>query len=199
MALGCPVVPGRGKQVECCNSASAAVCGRYRWTSQSMGLQPTARGCGLPGCITRPDATFVNCVYNIKFHNNTGSYLYHLLSFYYVWHTNQPTITGVDLCHKKLDIHDLESLVAGFQNEHSYDCCELDGPGNRIPVGTICFAPSQTGTGAHPFSYTADIGSLFPGVQRPGRGVNHPPHLAPRLKKEHSYTSTPLPALHGLF
>ena len=25
---------------------------------------------------------------------------------------------------------------------------------------------------------------LFPGVKRPGRGVDHPPHLAPRLKKE---------------
>jgi len=22
----------------------------------------------------------------------------------------------------------------------------------------------------------------FPGVKRPGRGVDHPPHLAPRLK-----------------
>jgi len=29
-----------------------------------------------------------------------------------------------------------------------------------------------------------DTGS-FPGVKRPGRGVDHPPlHLAPRLKKE---------------
>jgi hypothetical protein len=25
---------------------------------------------------------------------------------------------------------------------------------------------------------------VFPGVERPGRGVDHPPHLAPRLKKE---------------
>jgi hypothetical protein len=25
---------------------------------------------------------------------------------------------------------------------------------------------------------------LFPGVKRPGRGVEHPPHLVPRLKKE---------------
>jgi len=24
----------------------------------------------------------------------------------------------------------------------------------------------------------------FPGVKWPGRGVDHPPHLAPRLKKE---------------
>jgi len=24
----------------------------------------------------------------------------------------------------------------------------------------------------------------FPGVKRPGRGVHHPPHLVPRLRKE---------------
>jgi hypothetical protein len=41
----------------------------------------------------------------------------------------------------------------------------------------------QTGPGAHPASYTIGTGS-FPGVQRPGRGVNHPTHLAPKLKKE---------------
>ena len=28
---------------------------------------------------------------------------------------------------------------------------------------------------------------LFPGVKRPGRGVDHPLHLASRLKKEYSY------------
>jgi hypothetical protein len=35
-------------------------------------------------------------------------------------------------------------------------------------------APVQTGPGAHPDSYTMGIGS-FPGVKRPGRGVDHPP------------------------
>ena len=38
---------------------------------------------------------------------------------------------------------------------------------------------------AHPASYTLGTGS-FPGVKRPGRGVNHPPHLAPRLKNIYS-------------
>jgi len=32
----------------------------------------------------------------------------------------------------------------------------------------------------------------FPGEKQPGRGVDHPPLLASRLKKEQSYTSTPL-------
>ena len=38
----------------------------------------------------------------------------------------------------------------------------------------------------------------FPGVKRPGRGVNHPPHLAPKLK-EYNYTSTLLLSLLGVF
>jgi len=43
------------------------------------------------------------------------------------------------------------------------------------------------------------VSYLLPGVQRPGRGVDHPTHLAPRLKKEWSYTSTPPLNLRGLF
>jgi len=39
----------------------------------------------------------------------------------------------------------------------------------------------------------------FPGVKRPGRGVDHPPHLEQRLKKEWSYTSTPPLGRRGLF
>jgi len=39
----------------------------------------------------------------------------------------------------------------------------------------------------------------FPGVKRPGCGVDHPPNLAPRLKKEYSYTSIPPLGLRGLF
>jgi len=30
-----------------------------------------------------------------------------------------------------------------------------------------------------------------PGAKRAGCGVDHPPHLAPRLKKVYSHTSTP--------
>ena len=39
----------------------------------------------------------------------------------------------------------------------------------------------------------------LPGVKRSGRGVNHPPHLAPRLKKKYSYLPPPPVGLHGLF
>jgi hypothetical protein len=57
----------------------------------------------------------------------------------------------------------------------------------------------QTGPGAHTASHTMGTGA-FPGVKQPGHGINHPPHhLALRLKKEYSYTSTPTLNLHGLF
>jgi hypothetical protein len=55
--------------------------------------------------------------------------------------------------------------------------------GDRILLGARFSALIQTGPGAHPASYTMGAGS-FPGIKRPGRGVSHPPHLAPWLKKE---------------
>jgi hypothetical protein len=39
----------------------------------------------------------------------------------------------------------------------------------------------------------------FLGVKRPGRDVDHPPHLSQRSKKQLSYTSTPPLGLRGLF
>ena len=59
----------------------------------------------------------------------------------------------------------------------------LDGPGIESRWGARFSAHVQTGPGAHPASYTMGTGS-FPGVKRPGCGVDHPPHLAPRLKEE---------------
>jgi hypothetical protein len=58
-----------------------------------------------------------------------------------------------------------------------------DGPEMESRWVAIFSTPVQTDPEAHPASHTMDTGS-FPGVKRPGRGVDHPPHLAPRLKKE---------------
>ena len=55
--------------------------------------------------------------------------------------------------------------------------------GDRIPVKARFSAPVQTGPAAQPTYHTMGTGS-FPGVKRPGRAVDHDPHLAPRLKKE---------------
>jgi hypothetical protein len=43
-------------------------------------------------------------------------------------------------------------------------------------------APVQTGPGAHPASYTIGTGS-FPGVKRPGRGLDHPPPSSAEVKE----------------
>lgn len=50
------------------------------------------------------------------------------------------------------------------------------------PLVLTCSAHVQTGIGEHPASCGMDRG-LFPGVKRPGRSINHRPHLAPRIKK----------------
>ena len=52
----------------------------------------------------------------------------------------------------------------------------------RLQGAKFC-APVHTGSEANPAPCTMGTGSV-PGVKRPGRGVDHPPHLAPRLKKE---------------
>jgi hypothetical protein len=49
--------------------------------------------------------------------------------------------------------------------------------------GTRFSALIQTGPGTHPAYHEIGTGS-FPGEKRSGHGVDHPPHLAPRLKKE---------------
>ena len=59
----------------------------------------------------------------------------------------------------------------------------LDGPGDRILVGARLSAPVRKGPGAYPASYTIGTGS-FPGVKEQGRGIDHPPYLVPKLKKE---------------
>ena len=59
----------------------------------------------------------------------------------------------------------------------------LDGPGMESRWGARFSAPVQTCPGAQPVSYTMGTGS-FPGVNRAGRGVDHPPHLVPKLEKE---------------
>jgi hypothetical protein len=74
----------------------------------------------------------------------------------------------------------------------------LDGLGIESRKAAIFSAPVQTGPRAHPVSFTMGT-EYFPGVKRPGRGADHPPHLAPRLMKEYSYTSTPPLGLRCLF
>ena len=80
------------------------------------------------------------------------------------------------------------AIAAGSSNRDSSTCIatryRLDGPGDRIPAWASVSSPIETRLGAHPASYTMGTGS-FPGVKRPGRGVDHPPpYLAPWLNTE---------------
>ena len=70
--------------------------------------------------------------------------------------------------------------------------------GDRIPVRARFPAPIQTVPGSNLPSHYMGTGS-FTGVRGPRRGVDHPPHLTPRLKKEYSYTSILPLGLCGLF
>jgi len=65
-----------------------------------------------------------------------------------------------------------------------------------MPVEDGISAPDQTCPEAHPTSCTVGTRS-FPGVTRPGGGVDRKPLRAPRLKKEYIYTFTPLCAFMG--
>ena len=59
-------------------------------------------------------------------------------------------------------------------------------------------ATVQTGPGTHPASYTMGTGS-FPGVKRPGSGVDHsPPSRAEVKERAKLYLYSPL-GLRGLF
>ena len=58
----------------------------------------------------------------------------------------------------------------------------LDGPGIESLWGARFSAPIQTGSEAHPASYTVGTGS-FQGVKRPARGVHHPPVSSAEVKE----------------
>jgi hypothetical protein len=53
----------------------------------------------------------------------------------------------------------------------------------KILVGARFSAPIQTGSGAHPASYTMGTGVSFPGVKWPGHGVDHTPPFSAEVKE----------------
>jgi len=59
------------------------------------------------------------------------------------------------------------------------------------------FAHFQTGRGAHqpPVQWVAEP---FPGVQGPGRGVNHSPPSSAEIQEKVECTSTPALCLHDI-
>jgi len=75
------------------------------------------------------------------------------------------------------------------------DSLHTGRPADRILVGARLTAPPST----HQRPLQWKPGLFSGGVKRPGRGVDHPLHLATRLKNEQSHASTPPLALQGLF
>jgi len=90
-------------------------------------------------------------------------------------------------CHFSEHVQKLDTIIYTVKGRREFiryrDWLRAGRSGDRIPVGTRYSAPVQTGPGAHPPSYTTGTAS-FPGVKRPGRGVDHPSPLRPRLKEE---------------
>jgi len=70
-------------------------------------------------------------------------------------------------------------------------CYTLDSLGLNPGVGVRFSAPVQTSSEAHPASYTMGTGSLL-GVKWPGRGADHPAHLALRLRTSRAIAILPL-------
>jgi hypothetical protein len=93
--------------------------------------------------------------------------------------------------------HHLYSFSVPRYISRCSDSLRSERSGDRIPVEVRISAPVQSSPGAHPASCTMGTGS-FPGANQPWHGADHPPLLAPRLKKEHSYISTPPLCLRGL-
>ena len=65
-------------------------------------------------------------------------------------------------------------------------------------MGARFSASVQTGPGAHPVSYAMGTG-CFPGVKRPGRGVDHPPPSSAEVKERVELYLYSSPGLRGLF
>ena len=73
-------------------------------------------------------------------------------------------------------------------------CHVLDGPGLNPGGGDT---PVPTGPWFHPASHTMGTGS-FPGLKRPGHGIDHPPPSSIKVKTRVELTSPPRLALCGL-
>ena len=71
----------------------------------------------------------------------------------------------------------------------------LEGPGIESRCGTRFCAPAKTVLGPTQHHIQWLPGLSGGGVKRPERGVDHPSHLAPKLKTEYSYNYTPILSL----
>ena len=88
-------------------------------------------------------------------------------------------------------------ITFNYKSYHLSIATDWTVRGSNPGRGARFSSPLQNGHGAQQASYTMGTASS-PGEKRPGRGADHPPHLAPKLKKEQNYTSTSPLEFHSL-
>ena len=139
----------------------------------------TSSHCSLFRLIFRPLPPRLSSLFS-KFQTRIRQYIivYSLMPFYQK-HGLRVCVCGLGVLREQLVI----LLGAGWLSRYSY----LLRPGrsrDRTRVGVRFSVPFQTGPGAHTPSYVKPSGCLSRGEKWSGSGVDHPPHLAPSLKKE---------------
>jgi hypothetical protein len=102
------------------------------------------------------------------------------------WYTVKACYCAMHCCEQSVALFGVEPCVYVCVGRYSVVGVAtrygLDGPGIESRWGARFSAPVQTGPGNHPASYTMGTGS-FPGVKRPGRGVDHPTPSSAEVKE----------------
>jgi hypothetical protein len=92
------------------------------------------------------------------------------------------TATFTETARKPTSVFALPFLNGtGYRSRHS-DSLRAGRSGDQIPVASRYSIPVHNGPGIKPSSCTMGTGS-FPGVKRPGRGVDHPPPSSAEVKE----------------
>ena len=100
------------------------------------------------------------------------------------WHSMAHVRRNSGTCQKNFVL--VRDSVVGIATGY-----RLEGPGIESQLEATFSAPLQTGPGIHPASCRM-ITESFPGIKRPGRGVDHPPPLSTEIEeKEGLYFYSP--------
>ena len=127
-----------------------------------------------------PDLTPASLFYDLFYLSYSAAYLVGIL--HYQFDVLKRDFRKIQLVH----FNDQSWLYVARYN----GSLRAERSGNRIPVGgeIFCTCPDRP-WGPPGLLYKYHV--FFPWLERPARGVDHPPHLEPRCKKEYSYASTP--------
>jgi hypothetical protein len=113
--------------------------------------------------------------WDVTLYSNTQRYIHSLWAFLDNWTLWRGRCVSVYL--GEYDIwRGSQDSVVGIATHYG-----LDGLGIESQWGARFTAPVQTGPWAYPASYT--MGTFFPGVNRLGRGVDHPPPSSAEVKE----------------